>query len=91
MPILNYYAEGFISYPQMRAMCVHWSNGIIREPHNLGSPTYNDARTAGEDVYKRQIWFSSTERSDKVISPSEVYLAALLIRLSSMMVIMSAS
>ena len=48
MPILNYYAEGFISYPQMRAMCVHWSNGIIRDPHNLGSPTYNYARTAGE-------------------------------------------
>lgn len=32
----------------MRAMCVHWSNGIIRDPHNLGSPTYNYARTAGE-------------------------------------------
>ena len=48
MPILNYYAEGFISYPQMRAMCVHWSNGIIRDHHNLGSPTYNYARTAGE-------------------------------------------
>ena len=45
---MNYYAEGFISYPQMRAMCVHWSNGIIRDPHNLGSPTYNYARTAGE-------------------------------------------
>ena len=48
MPILNYYAEGFISYPLMRAMCVHWSNGIIRDPHNLGSPTYNYARNAGE-------------------------------------------
>ena len=24
MPILNYYSEGFISYPLMRAMCVHW-------------------------------------------------------------------
>ena len=28
MPILNYYAEGFISYPQMRAMCVHWRIGL---------------------------------------------------------------
>ena len=44
MPILNYYSEGFISYPLMRAMTVHWSNGIIRDPHNLGSPTYNYSR-----------------------------------------------
>lgn len=45
MPILNYYTEGFISYPQMRAMCVHWSNGDIVDPHNIGSPTYNYARS----------------------------------------------
>lgn len=45
MPILNYYSEGFISYPQMRAMCVHWSNGDIVDPHNIGAPTYNYARS----------------------------------------------
>lgn len=48
MPILNYYTEGFISYPQMRAMCVHWSNGIIIDPHNVGSPCFNYARNAAE-------------------------------------------
>ena len=48
MPILNYYTEGFISYPQMRAMCVHWSNGIIIDPHNVGAPCYNYARNAAE-------------------------------------------
>ena len=48
MPILNYYTEGFIQYPQMRAMCVHWSNGIIIDPHNVGAPCYNYARNAAE-------------------------------------------
>ena len=45
MPILNYYTEGFISYPLMRAMCVHWSNGDILDPHNVQHPTYNYERT----------------------------------------------
>lgn len=44
MPILNYHSESFIGYPQMRAMCVHWSNGIIMDPHRTSSPTYNYSR-----------------------------------------------
>lgn len=44
MPILNYHSQSWIGYPQMRAMCVHWSNSIIVDPHNLSSPTLNYAR-----------------------------------------------
>ncbi len=47
MPILNYNAQSFISYPQMRAMCVHWSNGDILGPDGYGHPTYNYARNDG--------------------------------------------
>lgn len=48
MPILNFYTEGFIQYLVMRAMCVHWSNGVIEDPHGVGSPTYNYARNQAE-------------------------------------------
>ena len=48
MPILNFNSESFIQYPLMRAMCVHWSNGDILDPHNLGQPTNNFPRTDGE-------------------------------------------
>lgn len=48
MPILNFHSQSFISYPQMRAMCVHWSNGDILGPDGAGHPTYNYARNAGE-------------------------------------------
>lgn len=48
MPILNFNSQSWISYPQMRAMCVHWSNGDIVDPHNLGAPTYNYARNDGK-------------------------------------------
>ena len=47
MPILNFYSEGFISYPLMRAMTVHWSNGIIIDPHGVSGPTTNYSRTDG--------------------------------------------
>ncbi|WP_299991162.1 RagB/SusD family nutrient uptake outer membrane protein [uncultured Bacteroides sp.] len=47
MPILNFDSQSFIGYPLMRAMCVHWSNGDIIDPHKLGSPTYNWARNNG--------------------------------------------
>ncbi len=48
LPILNFNSQSFISYPLMRAMCVHWSNGDIKDPHNLGSPTYNWSRKSKE-------------------------------------------
>ncbi len=48
MPILNFHSQGWINYPLMRAMCVHWSNSIIRDPHNLSSPTYNYSRNDGK-------------------------------------------
>ena len=47
MPILNFDSQSFISYPLMRAMCVHWSNGDISDPHNLASPAYNWSRNDG--------------------------------------------
>lgn len=47
MPILNFDSQSFISYPLLRAMCVHWSNGDIIDPHNLSSPAYNWARNDG--------------------------------------------
>lgn len=48
MPILNYYTEGFVTYPLMRCVGAHWSNGIIIDPHNLGQPTNNYARNASQ-------------------------------------------
>ena len=48
MPILNFHSQSWINYPLMRAMCVHWSNSIIRDPHNLSSPTYNYSRNDGK-------------------------------------------
>lgn len=47
MPILNFDSQSFISYPLMRAMCVHWSNGDISDPHNLAFPAYNWSRNDG--------------------------------------------
>jgi len=47
MPILNFDSQSFISYPLMRAMCVHWSNSDISDPHNLASPAYNWSRNDG--------------------------------------------
>ena len=48
MPILNYYTEGFVTYPLMRCVGAYWSNGIIIDPHNLGQPTNNYARNASQ-------------------------------------------
>lgn len=45
MPILNFHSQSWIGYPLMRAMCVHWSNSVIMDPHKLSAPTYNYART----------------------------------------------
>ena len=47
MPILNFDSQSFIGYSQMRAMCVHWSNGDIQGPVGYGHPAYNDARNNG--------------------------------------------
>lgn len=44
MPILNFNDQNFTSYPLMRAIGVHWSNGIIRDPSGLSAPTSNYAR-----------------------------------------------
>lgn len=44
LPILNYHNENFTSYQTMRALAVHWSNGDIKDPNSVGSPTYNWAR-----------------------------------------------
>lgn len=41
LPILNYHTENFTQYLTMRALGVHWSNGIISDPNGVGSPTYN--------------------------------------------------
>lgn len=48
MPILNFSSQSWINYPQMRAMCVHWSNNIIKDPHGLPSPTLNYSRKDGK-------------------------------------------
>ena len=47
MPILNFDSQSFIGYSQMRAMCVHWSNGDIQGPDGYGHPAYNYARNNG--------------------------------------------
>ncbi len=44
MPIVNSNDQNFTTYNVMRAMFVHWSNGIIRDPHGLGGPGQNIAR-----------------------------------------------
>lgn len=44
MPILNFNDQNFTGYPLMRAIGVHWSNGIIRDPSGLSQPTSNYAR-----------------------------------------------
>jgi len=44
MPILNFSSENLTSYNIMRAIGVHWSNGVIRDPSGLSSPTSNYAR-----------------------------------------------
>lgn len=48
MPILNFHSQSWINYPLMRAMCVHWSNSVIMDPHKLSAPTYNYSRTDGK-------------------------------------------
>lgn len=48
MPILNFDSQSFIGYSQMRAMCVHWSNGDIQGPDGYGHPAYNYARNDGK-------------------------------------------
>lgn len=45
LPILNYHNENFTQYLTMRAMGVHWSNGDIKDPDQVGAPTYNYARS----------------------------------------------
>lgn len=47
MPILNFNDQNFTGYPLMRAIGVHWSNGIIRDPSGLSQPTSNYARNNG--------------------------------------------
>lgn len=44
MPILNFNDQNFTQYLVMRAIGVHWSNGVIRDPSGLSSPTSNYAR-----------------------------------------------
>ena len=48
MPILNFDSQSFIGYAQMRAMCVHWSNGDIQGPDGYGHPAYNYSRNDGK-------------------------------------------
>jgi hypothetical protein len=47
LPILNYHDENFTQYLTMRALGVHWSNGVIISPDGIGSPTNNWARADG--------------------------------------------
>lgn len=44
MPIVNSNDQNFTTFNVMRAMFVHWSNGVIRDPHGLGGPGQNIAR-----------------------------------------------
>lgn len=44
MPILNFNDQNFTNYLVMRAIGVHWSNGVIRDPSGLSAPTLNYAR-----------------------------------------------
>lgn len=44
MPILNFNDQNFTQYLVMRAIGVHWSNGVIRDPSGLSAPTSNYAR-----------------------------------------------
>ncbi|MBB4046386.1 RagB/SusD family nutrient uptake outer membrane protein [Bacteroides reticulotermitis] len=48
LPILNYNDQNFTQYLTMRALGVHWSNGDIMDPTDIGYPTYNWARSANE-------------------------------------------
>ncbi len=44
MPIVNSNDQNFTTYNVMRAMFVHWSNGVIRDPHGTAGPGQNIAR-----------------------------------------------
>ena len=47
LPILNYHDQNFTQYLTMRALGVHWSNGVIISPDGVGSPTTNWSRGDG--------------------------------------------
>ena len=47
MPILNFNDQNFTGYPLMRAIGVHWSNNVIRDPSGVSTPTSNYARNNG--------------------------------------------
>ena len=44
MPIINSNDQNFTTYNVMRAMFVHWSNSVIKDPHGLSTPGTNYAR-----------------------------------------------
>lgn len=44
MPIVNSNDQNFTTYNVMRAMFVHWSNSVIRDPHGTAGPGQNIAR-----------------------------------------------
>ncbi len=48
MPVVNSNDQNFTTFNVMRAMFVHWSNGVIRDPHGLGGPGVNIARNNGD-------------------------------------------
>lgn len=47
MPILNFNDQNFTQYLTMRALGVHWSNSVIRDPSGLATPVSNYARDSG--------------------------------------------
>lgn len=53
MPILNFNDQNFTSYLTMRALGVHWSNGVIRDPSGISAPTSNYSRS--DDRYNTDL------------------------------------
>lgn len=56
LPVLNYNDQNFTQYLTMRALGVHWSNGVILSPDGIGSPTYNWPRNDINNYSKDLDW-----------------------------------
>lgn len=53
LPLLNYHDENFTEYLTMRALGVHWSNGVIISPDGKSGPTTNLQRNHKD--YNREL------------------------------------
>jgi len=72
MMISNSNDQDFTTYNVMRACFAHWSNGIIRDPHGLGGPGQNIARSH-KDYNETLDWVRAAGRGIAVNRTSYFY------------------